>query len=106
MAPWATRRSPRGPPPVMIRWRWAIFPGVGLALYVGALRDGFVWDDLLTAAPARPVGEVLRQRTGSYYRPLVMLSFAVDRTLWGPLPAGFHLTNVLLHVAVAVLLAS
>jgi tetratricopeptide (TPR) repeat protein len=90
----------------MIRWRWAILSGVGLVLYAGALRAGFVWDDLLTAVPARPLGEVLTRRTGSYYRPLVMLSFALDRTLWGASPAGFHLTNVLLHVAVAGLLAS
>ena len=90
----------------MIRWRWAILLGVGGVLYAGALRNGFVWDDLLTAVPARPLGEILTQRTGAYYRPLVMLSFAADRALWGAWPAGFHATNVLLHVAVAGLLAA
>jgi len=86
--------------------RWAILLGVAAVLYAGALRSGFVWDDLLTAVPARPLGEVVTERTGSWYRPLVMLSFAGDRALWGAWPTGFHATNVLLHVGVAGLLAS
>jgi hypothetical protein len=90
----------------MSRWRWPILIGVALALYVGALGAGFVWDDLLTAAPARPLRQALTQRTGSWYRPVVMASFAVDRALWGAWPPGFHATNVALHVAVAGLLAS
>ena len=90
----------------MSRWRWPILLGVGLALYGGTLWNGFVWDDLLTAVPPRPVGEILTRRTGIYYRPLVMLSFALDRAVWGDLAAGFHLTNILLHVAVAGLLGS
>src|SRR5688572_18309838 len=90
----------------MSRWRWPILLGVGLALYGGTLWNGFVWDDLLTAVPPRPLDEVLTRRTGIYYRPLVMLSFALDRAVWGDLAAGFHLTNLLLHVAVAGLLGS
>jgi hypothetical protein len=70
-------------------------------LYAEALRAGFVWDDLLTAVPPRPLRDALLEPTGSWYRPLVMASFALDRALWGPSPFGFHLTNVLLHVAVA-----
>ncbi|MBI3090251.1 MAG: tetratricopeptide repeat protein [Candidatus Tectomicrobia bacterium] len=31
------------------------------------------------------------------YRPLVTLSYMFDWALWGDRPAGFHLTNVLLH---------
>jgi len=84
--------------------RWAILFGVAVALYAGALRNGFVWDDLLTAAPARPLGEVVTERKGEWYRPLVMLSFAGDRAIWGGWPGGFHATNVLLHVGVAGLL--
>jgi hypothetical protein len=86
--------------------RWAILLGVAVVLYAGALGNGFVWDDLLTAVPARPLGAVVTQGTGTWYRPLVMLSFAADRALWGPWPVGFHATNVLLHVAVAGLLGT
>ena len=36
--------------------------------------------------------------SGGYsYRPLFWLSLAIDEKLWGLNPAGFHLTNVLLH---------
>jgi Tfp pilus assembly protein PilF len=38
------------------------------------------------------------------YHPLTWLSLMLDRTLWGPGPLGFHLTNVALHAANAVLL--
>jgi cytochrome c-type biogenesis protein CcmH/NrfG len=31
-------------------------------------------------------------------RPLVNVSYAVDRAVWAPEPFGFHLTNVLLHM--------
>jgi hypothetical protein len=39
----------------------------------------------------------LRGSGGSFYRPLFWLSLAIDENLWGLNPAGFHLTNVLLH---------
>lgn len=40
---------------------------------------------------------------GAFYRPVRTLSFALDRAVWERHPAGYHLTNVLLHGAVAVL---
>ena len=39
------------------------------------------------------------------WRPLVWLSFMLDTTLFGTDPFGYHLSNVLLHAANAVLLA-
>ena len=36
---------------------------------------------------------------GVNYMPLSFLSIAVDYQLWGPTPAGFHLTNLLIHIA-------
>jgi len=36
------------------------------------------------------------------YRPLVELTLAVDHAIWGLRPAGFRLTNLLLHALVAV----
>lgn len=38
------------------------------------------------------------------YRPMVLLSFAWDNLWWGDRAFGYHLTNVLLHAANAVLL--
>jgi hypothetical protein len=34
-----------------------------------------------------------------YFRPLVVLSFAADRVLYGDHPFGYHLTNLTLHAA-------
>src|SRR4051812_37155347 len=43
---------------------------------------------------------------GSYYRPLVLLTFYADRVLWG-LDSGFmHLENVVLHLFNALLVYS
>lgn len=42
---------------------------------------------------------------GLFYRPLSTLSFALDYSLWGLDPAGYHLTNLLLHGGTAVLAA-
>src|SRR5690606_3307598 len=44
-------------------------------------------------------------RARGYYRPLTILSFAIDHALHGTNAAGFHLTNVMLHATNTVLLA-
>jgi protein O-mannosyl-transferase len=36
-------------------------------------------------------------------RPLVVLSYLIDRTVWGLKPFGYHLTNLLLHLIVVSL---
>jgi hypothetical protein len=72
-------------------------------LYGGTLRNGFVWDDQLLALSPPALSTVLTQRTGAYYRPLVMLSFHADRALWGDRAAGHHLTNLAAHAATSVL---
>jgi hypothetical protein len=41
----------------------------------------------------------------AYFRPLVVLTLALDVKLWGLRPFGFHLTNVVLHGLVAWLVA-
>lgn len=38
-----------------------------------------------------------------HYHPLTWLSFALDHLIWGLDPRGYHLTNLLLHVANALL---
>ena len=37
-------------------------------------------------------------------RPVVNVSYAIDRAVWGPSPFGFHVTNVLLHMLNVTLL--
>ncbi len=87
--------------------------------YLPTLRYDFVWDDkalivenqdLLAPAPFGFFGQSFTHwwaKQGlvpnSYYRPLVVSSFWLDRKLWGARPFGFHLTNLLLNCGVGVL---
>jgi hypothetical protein len=43
--------------------------------------------------------------TALFYRPVASLSYAADYALWGLNPIGYHLTNLLLHVVAAALVA-
>lgn len=45
------------------------------------------------------------QVNSGLYRPLTILSFALNRLFFGPAPLGFHLVNVLLHAAASGLFA-
>lgn len=44
------------------------------------------------------------KRTLKYYRPVHQLTLIIDAKLWGDSPLGFHLTNIILHSASAILL--
>lgn len=44
--------------------------------------------------------------SGYYYRPLIGLSWYVDKYLWGPHESFMHLENILLHVANSILVFS
>ena len=78
--------------------------------YLPALNCGYVWDDdlLLTANPNVRTLEGVG-RTWAYphantdYYPLTHTSFWVEYHLWRLAPLGYHLDNILLHAANAVL---
>jgi len=84
--------------------------GFACAGNLNALSAGFVWDDR-----ALVTGNVFIKHwstlpalfqqpfLGMFYRPVVMVSLALDYALWGLRPFGFHLTNVLLHAANSIL---
>ena len=70
-------------------------------VYANALDNPFVYDDhrlilenrsLLN--PTDVTGLLLHEST----RPVMNLSYAIDRTLWGPESFGFHLTSIALHM--------
>ena len=86
--------------------------------FANALRGGFVlddhlmiennpnarWPDGLRIAFTTDVGGFTGRPTpNSYYRPLVMASFVVDRALWGLNAGPFHAQNVLWHALSCVL---
>lgn len=83
----------------------------GLA-FLPSLGNGFVdWDDsrnLLENTAHQGLGwRQLRWAFGTmllgHYIPLTWLSFSLDYAVWGLNPFGYHLTNLLLHAAAAVL---
>ena len=62
------------------------------------------WSDGLRLAFTTDVGGFTGRPTpNSYYRPLVMASFVVDRALWGLNAGPFHAQNVLWHGLACVL---
>ena len=105
--------SPRLPPPARAAWLGVALAGV--LGYAATLSYDFVWDDTLLIQRSwhlhqwRSLPAVLGshfwaevQEASHYYRPLVMLSFFLDLRLWGLNPAGFHLTNLLAHLATSL----
>jgi tetratricopeptide (TPR) repeat protein len=110
----ATRDAP-GPPgrPGGAPRAWAAAAAGALILgafaYSNSLRGDFVFDDLRQIrdnpvlqdlsnfVPGRPGFETMRNRYVAY------LSFALNRRLFGPGPAGFHGVNLVIHLANALL---
>ena len=75
--------------------------------YLNALNNPFVYDDHDTVVANPSLVDLSNIRflfLYSPFRPIVNLSYAVDRWLWGYRPLGFHLTNVALHAIVVILL--
>jgi protein O-mannosyl-transferase len=79
--------------------------GLILLCYVNALGNGFVFDD-----NDQVVGNTLLFKLSNIpaaltasYRPLRDISFMFDFAVWGEKPFGFHLTNILIHAANAIL---
>jgi Flp pilus assembly protein TadD len=82
-----------------------------LAFFSPALRNDFVWDDytlLVDNKHFRGLGWAeLRWMFSTFhlghYQPLSWLTLALDYLVWGMNPFGYHLTNLVLHAANAVL---
>lgn len=77
-------------------------------VYLRALEVGFLaMDDISTMrriqSASISIGSLLFSPGNDYYRPLTILSFHADFLLFGNNPAGYHLTNILLHLANSVL---
>lgn len=80
----------------------------GLTLLVFSRSVGFDlvnWDDLTRVAENQSIRRldhgslyhIFTTFTISNYTPVEQLSYALDYLVWGLDPAGFHLTNVILH---------
>ncbi|MCH2170403.1 DUF1736 domain-containing protein [Myxococcota bacterium] len=92
-----------------------LLAGFAGALYAGTLGHGFSFDDvpLIERNPLlRSLGTLPELLASDYrapesesglYRPVVMLSYAVNYAVGGLDPRGYHAVNVALHALVSVL---
>ena len=70
-----------------------------------ALANGWVWDDWGNLAnnsryhslTPENIHWMFTTALQGHYQPLTWLSFALDYSIWGDRPYGYHLTNILLH---------
>ena len=91
-------------------WAAATLVAMVVAVYAPVWRAGFVIDDVrnLPANPALRSAEGLRRiwfapGAVQQYYPLVYTTYWLECRVWGFHPFGYHLVNVLLHAANAVL---
>jgi protein O-mannosyl-transferase len=88
----------------------AVLVAAAVLAYWPALSGGFVWDDdtLLTESALVKAADGLHRIWFTTepldYWPLTNTSFWLEWRLWGMHAAGYHVTNLLLHVGSALLL--
>jgi tetratricopeptide (TPR) repeat protein len=90
-----------------ISWRAAslILLTAAFVAYANAFRGTFQFDDFGILDDQRLAGySVFMEHFGQTIRPLLRLSFVVDRSLFGKDAAGYHTLNLLLHCGSGLLL--
>lgn len=88
---------------------------LGFAIYANALNGDFLWDDYhlvknnVYIRDWSNMASVFTEHVGSggmrkyhFYRPMQILTYAIDHSIWGLNVFGFHLTNVILHILAAI----
>ena len=82
-----------------------------LAAYFPALKAGYIWDDKQGVFLGNPQIESPNGWRTNWsapqatdYLPVTFDSFWIEWQLWGDSPAGYHATNVLLHIANCLLI--
>ena len=93
------------------RWLFGLLMVVAVLLaYQPAWHGGFIWDDESHVVHNRLLVEpdglkrIWFSLEAPQYYPLVFTTFRLERALWGLNPAGYHVVNLLLHSASALLL--
>ena len=86
-------------------WAMPAVLAIVAAVYAPSLLSGFNADDYLILAKIKSVGGLgdplayFQFAFYDYFRPVAFLSHALDWQLWGVNPVGFHVTNLILHLA-------
>ena len=118
--PAQTPRSPRGKAFAAWPWLGALVLLAALLPHLKSLEYGFVWDDQVMIGPQldlnhagdlirlwrTPFDSLLRDPLlhNTYFRPVSILSLALDRAVYGSTPAGFHMTNLAVYALASIFL--
>jgi len=94
------------------RIRVALLVGLALLIYLNSLFNRFTYDDYTyilhnptVAEPSlRGLADPGNDPSHRFFRPVSFASYQLNWALAGDRPFGYHLTNVLLHAAVSLLL--
>ena len=96
---------------------------ISFLVYLNALRNGFVWDDMVLIADNEGIkkwdsflenfvrdffdttDDTIEFKYG-YYRPIISFSYMIDYAVWGLKPWGFHLSNIIFHTVSCILVYS
>ncbi len=96
---------------------WCAIIAAGFAAYWNSFHNAMLWDDFGLVRDNRFlqgwqfVDDIFRtdlfggvNQGSTFYRPLQAVTYLVDHTFWQLEPFGYHLTNTVLHIMVALLL--
>jgi Tfp pilus assembly protein PilF len=96
-------------PGAICAWQAIVLVLATNAVYSAAIGNGFVWDDKLHL-----IDNVVLQENGLFrvwlttdyinYWPLTSTSYWLEHQLWGLEPAGYHVTNIVLHTVSSLLI--
>jgi protein O-mannosyl-transferase len=98
------------------QWPRYLFLGaIGFIIRLPAIQGQLIWDDVFLTRDNRFIKspvlalEAFRHYLfldsfSGHYRPVQNLSYMFDYFFWNTDPAGFHLSNIFLHVAAGLLL--
>jgi len=93
----------------------AIIIILGFSVYINSIGGQFIWDDELLVrdnpyikSPSNVV-KIFTENVGAgvgissnFYRPLQLFSYLINYSLFGLDVKGYHLTNIILHILVAL----
>ncbi len=88
---------------------------LGFAVYGNSLTGEFIWDDVFLIErntyirDASYIPKIFSEDLGAgagkeynFYRPVQLITYMADYSLWKLDVRGYHLTNILLHICVAL----
>src|SRR3989344_5678902 len=93
----------------MKKW-WILLISISLFVRVSYINNGFTFLDhgdiegKRAVLPINRLGEALTSRFGEtgFFRPAVTIFHSLDNFIYGDNAAGYHLTNILIHLAVTI----